>query len=231
MRIAVSSTQCNGKSTFVQSFRNIWPMYKTPKKTYRDIIKEKNITLNRQGTQESQKIILDALIDQAIESASEEKVIHDRCVLDNLAYTLWLAEHGKITDEKFIADSINLTRETIKMYDIILFLPISEKSPVYFEESENRDLDLKYRQEINNIFLGFESSYIDHEGIIFPLEDSPALIRIEGDEEHGEKTDIMRNYIDDDGNFITTDEPLVKLLDDAIEENEMLRNLVDQITE
>lgn len=230
MRIAVSSTQCNGKTTFIKSFLEKWPMYKTPESSYRDLIKKKGVSLNQSGTLESQKIIQDSLIDQAIESVNEKKIIHDRCILDNLVYTLWLAEKGKITDDEFISNSITLTRETLKMFDIILFLPISNRSPVNLEKSDNRDLDVDYRTEINNIFLGVEGSYSDHEGIVFPKENSPALIRLEGDERLGEKTSIMEQYLNKNGDFIFTDQPLVKTLEDAIEDDEMLRTLMDQVS-
>lgn len=230
MRIAISSTQCNGKSTLIDSFLKRWPMYKLPEKTYRDLIKEKNLVLNREGNQESQTIIRDSLADQAMLYSSEDKIIHDRCILDNLAYTLYLAEKGIIEDEQFIADSILMTRETIKMYDIIFFLPLSDKSPVIIEEDENRDVDLKYRLEINNIFLGIESSYKEVEGIVFPLEDCPALIPIEGDELHFEKTNMIADYLDDDGEFKSTDEPLMKSLSEVAQDNAMIDSLINQVS-
>ena len=43
MRIAISGTACQGKSTLVKDFLNQWPSYKTPKKTYRDIIEENKL--------------------------------------------------------------------------------------------------------------------------------------------------------------------------------------------
>lgn len=229
MRIAVSSTQCNGKTRFIESFKNRWPMYSSPAKTYRDIIKEKNISLNKEGNLESQKLIRDSLIDQAIENSSEAFCIHDRCVLDNLAYTLWLAEKDKLNDSEFIAESFLLTRETLKMYDIIFYLPISQKSPVSFEEKETRDLDLDFRFEIDNIFKGIESSYKEYTGLIFPLTDSPALIDIEGDEDEFEKTNIVAFYLDDNGEFKTTDESLMKSISELSQEDAMAAELLNQV--
>ena len=54
---------------------------------------------NEDGDEESQKIILDCLVDQALESSKKDFVILDRCVLDNLAYTAWLNADGKVSDE------------------------------------------------------------------------------------------------------------------------------------
>lgn len=231
MRIAISSTQCNGKSTLINSFLNRWSMYETPKVTYRDLIKSHNLTLNQKGSLESQKIIRDSLADQAILNSDVKNCIHDRCILDNLAYTLWLAEKEIIKDDEFIADSINLTRETLKFYDIIFWLPISSKSPVSIVESENRDLDLTFREEINNIFKGIEHSYIEHSGLIFPLNDSPALIPIEGDEAYREKTNLISLYLREDGSFNNTDESVFKTLTELAEEEVLTKNLINQLNE
>ena len=85
MRIAICSTACNGKTTLINEFLRKWPMYKTPEKTYRDLIKEKNLQLNSSGNIESQTIIRDSLVDQAIENVDIKKRIDDRCILDNIA--------------------------------------------------------------------------------------------------------------------------------------------------
>lgn len=230
MRIAVSSTQCNGKSYFINSFLKRWEMYNTPSKTYRDLIKDKNLDLNQSGTLESQKIIRDALSDQAIESSTEEFCIHDRCILDNLAYTLWLAEKGKITDDKFIADSFLITRETLKMYDIIFLLPLSPKSPVNLEEKETRDLDLNFREEINNIFLGINDTYKNRTGLVFSISDSPALIEIVGDEFKLEKTDMVAEYLGENGNLKESDEPLMKTLSEVMQEDSIKDALIRQVS-
>lgn len=206
-------------------------MYETPKTTYRDLIKEKNLTLNQKGSLESQKIIRDALADQAILNASTKNCIHDRCILDNLVYTLWLAEKEIIKDEEFIAESFNLTRETLKFYDVIFWLPISDKSPVNIVESENRDIDFNFRLEIDNIFKGVDQSYKDHSGLIFPLKDSPALIPLEGDEEYQEKTNLISFYLREDGSFNDTDESVFKTLTEIAEEEDLAKTLINQLNE
>lgn len=43
MRISVTGTACQGKSTFIKDFIEYFPKYSTPEKTYRDMIKEKVI--------------------------------------------------------------------------------------------------------------------------------------------------------------------------------------------
>ena len=59
MRISIIGATSVGKSTLIEQFLKQWPMYKKPEKTYRDIIKEKNIKLNKEASTESQRAILD----------------------------------------------------------------------------------------------------------------------------------------------------------------------------
>ena len=73
MKISIVGTSCMGKSTYIKDFLKEWPMYKTPEKTYRDVIKEKGLVINELGNEESQRIILNVLVDQAIEYSKEEK--------------------------------------------------------------------------------------------------------------------------------------------------------------
>lgn len=230
MRIAVSSTACNGKTRFINSFLGRWGNYSTPTKTYRDLIKEKDLKLNMDGSIESQKIIRDALVDQAIENASNEFCIHDRCILDNLVYTLWLAEKDKINDDSFVKETFDLTRETLKLYDIVLFLPLDDRSPVTLEEKDNRELDEVFRVEIDNIFNGVYAMYKEHNGLVFPKTNSPAMVEIFGDEDEFEKTDMVANYIDTDGTLKKSDESLVKTIAEMAEEEEIAKRLLNQIS-
>jgi hypothetical protein len=181
MKIAVVGTQCIGKSTFIKDFLNKWSMYSTPTKTYRDVVKEKGILINKLGSEESQQIILDFLVDQATQYSKSDNVIFDRCVLDNLAYSSWLHLNGKVS-EKFLDTSRIIVRESLKLFDIIFFLPITKTSPVALVEDGVRDTDPVYREEIDNIFKAFYQSYLQADGRVFPKDDTPAFIEIFGNQ-------------------------------------------------
>ena len=127
MKIGVIGTACIGKSTFIQDFIANWSMYKLCEKPrYTDLIKEKNLSLNENGNEESQKIILDSVVDQAMYSPKTDNIIFDRSVLDNLVYTIWLNANGKVSD-KFVKETIDIVREALVFYDILFFLPISRE--------------------------------------------------------------------------------------------------------
>jgi predicted ATPase len=196
MKIAVVGTSCIGKSTYIQDFLKNWPMYETPKTTYRDLIKEKNIPCNREGTEESQRMILDFLAEQATQYSKKDNVIFDRCVLDNLAYSSWLHLKDKVS-EKFLDESRILTRETLRLLDVIFFLPITNSSPVTIVNDDLRDTDPQYREEVDNIFKVFQQSYHQEDGRIFPQGDAPPIIEIFGNQE--QRIELTKLYITPEG--------------------------------
>ena len=57
MKIAFAGAHNTGKSTLIKSFLQKWQMYKTPSKTYRDIIKEKDLKHSSNTTAETQLLI------------------------------------------------------------------------------------------------------------------------------------------------------------------------------
>lgn len=206
MKIAVSGAQNTGKSTYIKDFLAKWTMYESPKNSYRSLLKEKNLEHSKKGTEESQKIILDNLVDQAIESSKKDFVILDRCILDNLAYSSWLNLNGKVS-EKFLDESRILVRETLKLFDIIFFLPITKTSPIEIENNNSRDTDPTYREEIDIIFKAFQESYHRGDGRIFPKGDSPPIIEIFGNRE--ERIKLTELYIRQDGKCFDEEESLI----------------------
>jgi predicted ATPase len=181
MKIAISGTQNVGKTTYVNDFLKNWPNYVTPSKSYRDYIKEKNLSHSKEADETTQKIILDALIDQAQEYSKDDNVIFDRCVLDNLAYSSWLNLNGKVSDN-FLDQTRIIVREFLSTFDIIFFLPLTTVAPVEIVDDGMRDTDPVFREEIDNIFKVFVQSYHQGDGRVFPKDggNCPAVIEIFG---------------------------------------------------
>jgi hypothetical protein len=120
MRIAFSGTANTGKTTLLKNFLAVWQQYSTPTKTYRDIIKENNFNHSSQTTVEAQSKILDFMIDQLQATSKGDKVVFDRCPLDNLAYSLWAhANNIEGFDKKYIDSIITLTRESLRHLDTL----------------------------------------------------------------------------------------------------------------
>jgi len=203
MRIAVSGTTCIGKSTFIDDFISNWQMYKLCEKPrYTDLVKEKNLQLNENGNEDSQRIILNSLIDQVMSSSKTDNVIFDRSVLDNLVYTMWLNANEKVSDS-FVKESIKLVRESLVFYDILFFLPITRQSPVKFIEAEHRTTSHVYRLEIDNIFKALVHQYNKNDSTYFPFElkaGSPAIIEIFGTRKL--RIELAKQYIGLDGQIV-----------------------------
>lgn len=206
MKIAVSGTQNTGKSTFLKDFLKKWTMYETIDTSYRDLIKSEKLTHSKEGTEESQKKILDYLVDQTIEASKKDFVILDRCVLDNLAYSTWLHLNDKIS-EKFLDESRILIRETLKLFDVIFFIPLTKFSNIPIEDNNIRETDSVYREEIDTIFKAFQESYHRGDGRVFPKGDSPPIIEIFGNRE--ERIKLTELYIREDGKCFGEDESLI----------------------
>jgi hypothetical protein len=139
---------------------------------------------------------MDFLAEQATEMIKNDFAIADRCVLDCLAYSSWLNINNKLSD-KLLDQQRILTRETLKLFDIIFFIPLTKVASVEIENDGFRETDPVYREEIDNIFKVFQQSYLKGDGRIFPVDDSPAMIEIYGDRESRLK--MTELYIQENG--------------------------------
>jgi len=197
MKIAFMGGACSGKTTLIQQFLKQWPQYTLSEKTYRDVVKEQNLPLNKQGNESSQRKILDALVEE-IDSAKGKNVVFDRCVVDNVVYSLWLLEQGRLS-QGFIIDSKYKIREAVQKYDIIFYVPYSDSLPI--EEREGRETDLVYIKEIDNIFAAMVNSYEKGKDSFFPLENCPAVITLNTVPDM--RCNMIRLYLKDSGDVYT----------------------------
>ena len=210
MKIAFVGTHSNGKTKLVEDFLQRWPMYKTSEFPYRDTIKDEKLKLNQKGDKKSQKKILDAMVDeiQSASSSSEEFLAFDGCIVENVAYSLWLNSQGlgKVDDD-FINDSRVIVNQTVKQYDLIFYSVLREDIKLGRKVS---DENLSYRKEIDYILDAMVSTYDKNKGIYFPTNDCPAVIRLEGPPDL--RVEQLRLYLknngkcfgEEDGSLITT---------------------------
>lgn len=195
MRICVSGTQNIGKTTFIEDFLNEFPMYKKPEKSYRDVLKEKNLKVNREGSKDSQEVIMNFICDQAMNYTSNSNVIYDRGILDNVIHTLYLNDKDpSLVPDGFVQKSLQICRETCKFYDIIFLLPDIKFNNIIIEERENRDTDPNYRSEIDLLFKDAYKTYLDNRTLFFDKNDKPCIIEIFGSRE--ERIAMVKMYLD-----------------------------------
>ena len=210
MRIAVSGSQKVGKTLFINEFLSSFQMYGTPERTYRDTIAENNLNINTEGDEDGQRAIRDALVDQMTDASDKKYIVHDRCPLDNLAYTLYLANAGRVSDD-FVRESLIITSQSVKMLDVIFYCPIksgfsnivgADGNPAPANENPNRSDDETFRESIDNIFMAFAEDNAHRKGWVFDPADAPPMIELAGNV--AERIANVKNYIDDAGDSITT---------------------------
>lgn len=183
MRIAFSGAQNTGKTTLIRDFITCWPQYKTLDKSYRDVIKENGLTHSSNTTQETQRLIRDWMYGEIKKNKEGDKIVYDRCLLDNLVYTLWAYKYlpGSI-DGKFVDETIDMVKESMRNLDIIFYIP-ADKCNFGIVNDEFRDVSVIYRDQIDQIFKGIIDEYKNNfdADVFWPKNDSPAVIENYGD--------------------------------------------------
>ena len=207
MRIAVSGAGRLGKTTFVNDFLKNWPNYKTPesKNTYRSLIEEDKHSQKTDG--KVQWKVLNKLIDQVQGYSREDNVIHDRCPLDNLVYTMWAYEKGnKGCDANLLERTIPLVKESMRFLDIVFVITTSPANKIVLRESDTKK-DLKYLEEVDVIFKELFARY-QKDGCFafFPKNDSPAVIDLHGNPE--ERIAMAKLYVTPEGGTYGEDQAI-----------------------
>lgn len=199
MRIAIVGSACQGKTTLINDMLKNWPDYKRSNESYRKLLKEEKIKINKEVNQDGQWKILNCLIDDLQRTEKGDKIIFDRCPLDNIVYSLW-AEEKQSSDinKEFIKKCIPLVQESMKAVDIIFFLPITKVAPVPIEEKKNREIDIEYIKEIDNIFKAISYTLMKSgECPFFAKDDRPPIIEIFGNPE--ERIEMIKLYLNESG--------------------------------
>lgn len=178
MRIAISGCAGSGKSTLIKAFLNKWPMYSTPSKTYRDILKENNFSHSSNTSDVTQLTILNWMMEEQSKYPENSKVIYDRCPLDNLVYTLQGNLLEKVSDQTTAA-TISFVKESMRDLDIIFWLKYNPNIKIV--EDSLRDVNKDYIKQTDQIFQGLFDQYMENleNDVYFPKDDCPAFICID----------------------------------------------------
>lgn len=208
MRIAISGSANQGKTTVVNDFIKNWPKYTKSRESWKKLITP-GFPLSKKATQESQWKILNAIVDDLQMTRKGDNVIFDRCALDNIVYSIWsLDKQLTDIDDKFVEKCIPIVRESMKFLDIIFFIPITKVAPVAIAPKENRETDEEYIAEVDNIFKAIEYQYQRQGASPFmPPEDRPPIIEIFGTPE--QRIEIMKLYIDPEGEAMAANESVL----------------------
>tara|TARA_R110000744_G_scaffold10369_4_gene32311 strand:- start:19389 stop:20132 length:744 start_codon:yes stop_codon:yes gene_type:complete len=229
-RIAIIGTANIGKSTLVDEFIKTYKTYKTPNETYRDIIEKNDLDHSSNGNQDSQKMIIDFLNEQ-ISKNEESNIIFDRCVIDALIYTMYIADKNNNIDADFVTTCINLCRESTKNLDLVFYIKRDESIKVVDDGLR----DIQAIEEVGNIFEVFYQSYLNNYGKCpwFPTatdEDGwPPIIELKGTTK--ERMEQISYYIAKDGRLVApSDEGISGIITDYADINNVadLDDIINQ---
>lgn len=207
MRVAISGSANTGKSTITRAFLNQWPMYVTPEKTYRDVLKEAKLEHSSNTNEETQLAILNWMMEEQLKHPKDSKVIYDRCPLDNLAYTLHANANNLVGDE-VTAATISFVKESMKNLDIIFWLKYDPD--IRIVDDDLRDTNIQYIKEIDGVFQELHSQYMNNleNDIFFPKEDCPAIIILEGKTVE-QRLSYIGEFLDYKGELIETQDSVL----------------------
>lgn len=210
MKISISGCASSGKSTLLKAFLQKWPMYTTPKTSYRDYLTENNLSHSSNSSDETQLQILDFMMKQLDSYPKKTNTIFDRCPLDNLAYTLQGNSDSIISDE-VCAATISLVRESLKNIDIIFWIKSNPKA-IPIIDNGSRDINPEYISNTDQIFSDLYHQYCENleSDIFFPKEDCPAFIQIDPDcLSIDDRVWFMGEFIDYKGDLIETTDSIL----------------------
>lgn len=208
MRIAICGTACQGKTTLINDIIKEWPMYSKSKESYRKVITEEKLKINKEVNKDGQRKILNCLIDDLQSTSKDDKIVFDRCPLDNLVYSLWSNGKGSSDiDDNFIKECIPLVRESMKFLDIIFFLPITKAAPVKIEKKSTREIDKLFIEEIDHIFKAINFQANQNKSPFFDSADRPPIIEVFGNPE--ERIQMIKFYIGQDGGLVESEESVL----------------------
>jgi predicted ATPase len=221
MRIAISGCASSGKTTTIQHFLQKWSNYSLVNSNYRKLIKNKKHSKNT--TAKLQREILDILVKECEPYTAHQKVIFDRCPLDNLVYSMWCyANNVKGFTDKFMEECIFKVRASMQYLDVIFVCTRDLMPPV--QKNGIRETDSKYIEEIDNIFKAIINKYkqgVEELSFMEP-HNSPAIIDIYG--QPHERLAQIGMYVTEDGDAYGEDQSLI----DLDELSEMQKLLYEQ---
>jgi hypothetical protein len=182
-------------------------MYRTPKKTYRDVIQELNLPHSSNTNDITQLAILNWMTEEQEKYPKGSYVIYDRCPLDNLVYTLVANEKNTISDET-TALSIEITKKSLSNIDIIFLL--RHDPDIRIVDDGMRDTNKEYILEVDSMFDGLYKQYSDYleNTPFFDKEDCPAIIVVEG-KSIDDRLAWIGEFIDPMGNLIETESSIL----------------------
>lgn len=149
MLISFSGAQSTGKTTLL---KHLWMRNKhinfVPEVT-RFVKREYNLPINEAGNDLTQTMIFAEHLRNALHCEVKNSVsILDRCSLDGIVYTHWLADKKQVSMSAYSHGRFVFT-QTKLLYDVIFY---TSPEDVLIEDDGERSVDVNFRDEIIKLF-------------------------------------------------------------------------------
>jgi len=198
MRIVISGTENQNKTELTDALLHMWPDYASPALSYKDTIEHYITSITDKEELPSSADVQWAILNDMVATQQAykkgDKVIFNRCPIDNIIYTLYLNEkneEGSDINDSFIEKCIPLVRESMKDVDIIFTVPITKAA-----ESDHTPME----KELDNLYLMMFQESIKEYSPFFIHDDRPTLIEIFGTLQ--ERLQMIKMYIDEGGELL-----------------------------
>ena len=145
MKIAISGAQSVGKTTLLNALRSedYFKDYKFCLEVTRRV-QSYGLLINENGNDTTQQLILQEHI---VNWFMHDNSVFDRCILDGLVYTHYLAENKKISQKTYDLAEQTFDR-LIGKYDLIFYIP--PEFPI--EDDGIRSINTFFRDRIVTLF-------------------------------------------------------------------------------
>ena len=183
MRIAISGTHSQGKSTFVRDWIKRHHHYIREEEPFRALHEEGyDIRFRQESTRLHNGIQMYYNISRLMSYQREDDcVIFDRCPVDYIAYSQYTANYGTTDiNNEFVKSLAAKVKDSLRNLDLLVFLPITNEWPVAMENDGIRPLDHPYRDEVDVIF---KQIYREQRFSVMPINNPPAFLELWGDRE------------------------------------------------
>ena len=155
MLISFSGAQSTGKSTLLKILKDNNSDIFIVDEVTRKIKRKFNMPINEDGGDLTQYMIMNDHIENVYRKTYAEHTILDRCAVDGIVYTDWLARQNKVS--KVIYDAaLRVYTHLIDKYDVIFY---TNPHDVPLVDDGERSADINFRNDIIELFEGYLNGF------------------------------------------------------------------------
>lgn len=151
-----------GKTTALDLLKKQLPStYKTHTNVIRDLASQKGLTLNELATEQTQNLIFEAY-ENILHNDKDVEYVNDRCVIDPVAYTMYLVANNKLDRSILDAQWTKLKAAVSEgLLEHVFYFPVNFPLVKDGVRSENESYRKEIDASIRGVLEGLEMLYPD----------------------------------------------------------------------